>query len=531
MIKIGLKNFGQFRSLNGLELSKINYFVGPNNSGKSTLSKALILFFSYLNPFNNSHTPYKFYLDRYNTKTSSLNYGLLKNIFAEDDFISFDFEIGHYKVSTKITAPSDTRTTLDVIKYSVEDLKNQILYSYSDSLVRIRKKSTLMSEVVGDILSKGMKEELSKMNKLLKSNPDRKDKAHFELIDARNRLRSRIEELSQKETAKEYELSVLFDLFYEPLNKASLHSLINDFVESYEKIYFDYRENHKDLEIDTYQEDDDYENVARESAKNSIDDFSPLYLTAFYECRNEIKSNNLVMTGIEYTFRHIQSFLPKHSVIYTLNDSENSLSSAIHTFYQNYLNDVLIVKFVNKWLKIFGIGDELEIRSIDGAAYLCNVIQENSKISLGRKGSGTIQLVNLILNVINYIPSKSQHGINMIILEEPEINLHPAFQSKITDFLYDCHMSFDLHFIIETHSEYMIRRSQIVAIENDHLGELGDNPFSVTYFTGKDEGPFYQLNYTTDGTFDQDFGTGFLDEASAMTLKILRHKRNMRRDD
>ena len=45
---VGFKNFRRFENFPMLEFGKITYMVGRNNSGKSTMVKALLLVMDYL---------------------------------------------------------------------------------------------------------------------------------------------------------------------------------------------------------------------------------------------------------------------------------------------------------------------------------------------------------------------------------------------------------------------------------------------------------------------------------------------------
>jgi hypothetical protein len=76
--------------------------------------------------------------------------------------------------------------------------------------------------------------------------------------------------------------------------------------------------------------------------------------------------------------------------------------------------------------------------------------------------------------------------------------------------------------VIETHSEYLIRKSQLLGLEKQYFGNqtLNTNPFKVFYFT-LDDGP-YEMKYTAQGRFDRDFNEGFYDEASRINLKAIK---------
>jgi predicted ATPase len=52
----------------------------------------------------------------------------------------------------------------------------------------------------------------------------------------------------------------------------------------------------------------------------------------------------------------------------------------------------------------------------------------------------------------------------VLLIEEPESNLHPALQSKLAVFFVELANKYNKQIIIETHSEYIIRKIQYVVI-------------------------------------------------------------------
>ena len=60
---------------------------------------------------------------------------------------------------------------------------------------------------------------------------------------------------------------------------------------------------------------------------------------------------------------------------------------------------------------------------------------------------------------------------SIIVIEEPETNLHPALQSKLADLFIECYEKYDIQFIIETHSEYLIRKLQYLIAKKDFKAE------------------------------------------------------------
>ena len=51
-----------------------------------------------------------------------------------------------------------------------------------------------------------------------------------------------------------------------------------------------------------------------------------------------------------------------------------------------------------------------------------------------------------------------------MLLEEPEANLHPAFQSKLADLFSEVAVDYEQQLIVETHSEYMVRKFQYLVV-------------------------------------------------------------------
>ena len=113
-----------------------------------------------------------------------------------------------------------------------------------------------------------------------------------------------------------------------------------------------------------------------------------------------------------------------------------------------------------------------------------------------------------------------------IIVEEPEQNLHPQLQSKLTDLFVYLNKEYGFKFIIETHSEYLVRRAQVVVGDQEYKSqkELNENnPFMIYYFPSNTRP--YEMIFTPSGLFENDFDHGFFDEATRHQLKLLQNRR------
>lgn len=209
--------------------------------------------------------------------------------------------------------------------------------------------------------------------------------------------------------------------------------------------------------------------------------------------------------------------------------------------------------FINKWIKDFKIGDSISIDADPeglGVYLRLHSSPEDKKGSLlAEQGYGITQLFVILLRIEIAIMKSKREIINndpydmgcpshhwkydsdlpkvelsesTIAIEEPEVHLHPNFQSMLADVFFDAYFNYNVHFIIETHSEYLIRRSQVI-VSNMHYesnSEVEEKCPFITIYVPKNGLP-YSLGYRKDGKFKEEFGTGFFDEASNLAFDIL----------
>ncbi|MEA1987138.1 MAG: DUF3696 domain-containing protein, partial [Candidatus Marinimicrobia bacterium] len=183
--------------------------------------------------------------------------------------------------------------------------------------------------------------------------------------------------------------------------------------------------------------------------------------------------------------------------------------------------------FANRWLKEFDLGDKIRKLSYKNTFYEFQIRKNNKWFDIIDNGSGVIQLIPIILNISSQKLKKgfgSPHFHKTIIIEEPEINLHPKFQSKLADFFVDAIKNFDISIILETHSEYLIRKLQYLTAKK----EIKPADTIIHYFHHPDKIPkgeeqFKQINILEDGSLSKDFGPGFFDEADNLAMELFKY--------
>jgi predicted ATPase len=176
-----------------------------------------------------------------------------------------------------------------------------------------------------------------------------------------------------------------------------------------------------------------------------------------------------------------------------------------------FLNIETQKEFINKWLKEFKIGEKLEFGYDENKGVYFITLDNRSLLDFGY---GITQIVSAII-LLGLLVQSSKNKEKTVIFEEPESNLHPNFQSLFIEMIVDVQKNYGLNFIIETHSEYMIRKLQYLTAKK----EIKPEDSVIYYFNHPNEvakgaEQVKEINILEDGSLSSNFGTGFFDEST-----------------
>jgi len=110
------------------------------------------------------------------------------------------------------------------------------------------------------------------------------------------------------------------------------------------------------------------------------------------------------------------------------------------------------------WLKKLGLIHEFKIEEIGSGANLYRAVAKRDAKSptalLTDVGFGVSQILPALV-LLYYVPEGST-----VLMEQPEIHLHPSVQSGLADVIIQAAQTRKLQVIVESHSEHLLRRLQ-----------------------------------------------------------------------
>lgn len=122
-------------------------------------------------------------------------------------------------------------------------------------------------------------------------------------------------------------------------------------------------------------------------------------------------------------------------------------------------------EYVAKWLQRLGLIAEFRVEAVAEGSQIFQVQVRRraggAQSLITDVGFGVSQILPVIV-LCFYVPEGST-----VILEQPEIHLHPSVQADLADVLIDAHKKRGVQIIVESHSEHLLRRLQRRIAEQD----------------------------------------------------------------
>ncbi len=529
MDKITIQNFRKIKETWELNLAPITFLTGTNNSGKSSVMKALMLLDGFGNSknhfvlnFNQKHSRnhkidcFSNAINRQNLKEKlfyihfsieNKNYTINYTFYPSEDKDNI-FEKGKLKHIKFIN--KDDNTVFSIKNLATDDYQLTIDNSFINGKYQDDDTFKAIEEVEVFIkykieIENDLKKNESILKELDETSVDRIYQLNIvnALKDKLKVINKQIKKIDTKKAKDVLQFNPTFNL-KEFEGEESLDRIVRRVLNKY------FRDNEKKIGL-----------------TNSNKEMFRISMLA----DNIVDSLNLNIS-------HLTPNRNTQTRLYVNDSGNNDIYDIIKSLSENPIRkkskaDV----FIKHWMsnKFFDIGEDYNIKPIEGLASKIEIKENGDWINLVDKGFGAGQIFTILLRIANVINEenhmKDQRSARrfrrttpLILIEEPEANLHPAFQSLLAALFLETWKEFGIQFIVETHSEYIIRKSQILFYEYANPPEslfpamrMQHNPFAVYYFDK--EGP-YEMKYRSDGRFTTEFGTGFFDVNSNLIFDL-----------
>ena len=591
LINIGVKNFRVFKNYKSFELKPITLLTGPNNSGKSSLLKAIMLLKDTFSNYPNSY-----FKERINYETPEFYYDYSEpiehNIPIELDLKnSSRHNLGEF--STIITKGKNKKLSF-TLPFLIPELSSKKTYA----LNLVYRKEKLRNIIDGFTIKDGSTN-LLKISYLEKNNKNTKIRVQLnskKLLEYFNEGKINLVDRTEDNIdiidficslgieGSIYDNSDIFrnygyyyfpEVLKEPIDKAHIFTIsdhnknklnANMLVHFYEKENIFLR-NKNEIVFDWEYDGNKLPSIASmlinffEFEMLKIDLKTTIPITKYTELGlviiglldralsfnlknyHELFKNCMVFQNMDLRYDHpvdnkSDLFFLIQKIV-ELEDTARDTNSEERLFMEPY-------SFMHDMLKKIGIPGHLIINNIKGYGYEIAFKTKEGQIPLKNCGYGIIKIVTLILDITaiafnnktndviskgfsQTIPKTVDYDPSILILEEPESNIHPKLQSVLAEIILIAASKFNIQFIIETHSEYIVRKFQyLVAYKKNGFknGHINIYYFEDSFEHNAGEDFVFELGMRPDGILKRDFGPGFFDESLRLTAELLKLQNN-----
>jgi predicted ATP-dependent endonuclease of OLD family len=540
MEKLTIENFRSIKDKITIDLTKINILTGPNNSGKSNILKLLVLISDYLNSDNHFILSFNG-ISSGKHKIGSFQNAINWNNWKSKKTLKFSYERDIYIISFEFVPNVDSKNSKGVTEIQTGKLfRFEFVNKINNSRISIQNKSEFEYEIYADssIIS----------DLWLGKDFDKNDN------DTKSRLEANESFYMKKIEDLFFQAKDLYknnEEFWKKLDSIAFHSR---FLESIRYKLGEYRTG-KDKNPGTnpvciiYNSVRDIDKGPRTISfivKNTLQEY-------FRKIATDISKDEKISVNNElaHLYRKLDAFIkiplmhmnPDRSNqvrIHLNSENTTEISRIISSFNSKpFKKDGPANIFLIKWMKNLKIGDNYRFRSLEGIATAVEIKDRQGWHNIVDKGFGAGQIFSLLIRIAEYVEKTGPKTGNyykeapsfplVVAIEEPEANLHPKFQSYLADIFFDAVKIANLQFLIETHSEYFIRRFQFLVADSSF--ELDNTDVKIFYFNdpyllANATDLIYDLEIRPDGMLKKDFGPGFFDESTRLTIDLLKSQKN-----
>ncbi|MGG1140364.1 DUF3696 domain-containing protein [Bacillus mycoides] len=188
---------------------------------------------------------------------------------------------------------------------------------------------------------------------------------------------------------------------------------------------------------------------------------------------------------------------------------------------------------VSKWFAE-STGYNIKIEEIENSnLFKIVVAEENKSVShnIIDAGYGFAQVLPIVTQIYyeNNVDDEIKRNLSrfgnkkIFVIEQPELHLHPAAQSSLADlFVEKIQKSKDAKFFIETHSEHLIRKLQVLIADPNN--KITPDDVAIYYIDKKEGGSSFirRMEISPSGQFLEKWPSGFFDKSFELSRDLLK---------
>jgi predicted ATP-dependent endonuclease of OLD family len=485
-MKIKFKNFALFDDSNTFELSPLTFLIGGNNCGKSTFIKGLE---AIGNGVLDDSSKIKMGKKDFTSLTE-----VFKGLYRKQSFERSSYEEGYtyYERSFNFVNSQD-KDILKVSYFEGEKAKENVVFYVNRFLELLDESGYKIIDEEVSIFLKGYSE--------IKKNIKIKDDSQTRDVFEPNHEIANLERWF-------FEVGVLQLFEFECFEEHFKNKIINLFIECFKPFTFWSVIKSENNEIRYWNNSRKLLNI--DSIKNS--DLS--------EPKDIYNYNDFIIKNLTF---------PSYIT------SDNVYDTEFRDFWMKRFfgneNPLSIEKFKDIFFEV-KLNNRLLTEQGSGITKILQYILYFSTLTSEVGHGFSILSQNLYKSenerqefLLNFRKSESINRKNIIYIEEPEVNLHPNFQIILAEMIFELSINSLYYFVIETHSEYIIRKLQLLIAKNKNTPT--DLISILNFGSDTNLGKVKTIHIDRNGSLSESFYPGFFDLSQDLQYQLMLANRSI----
>lgn len=178
-----------------------------------------------------------------------------------------------------------------------------------------------------------------------------------------------------------------------------------------------------------------------------------------------------------------------------------------------------LIEGISDWFEYTGIAQGLSVVSLTPRHFeICLISNDGSQHNICDVGFGCSQVLPVLTSGLNLFPPEgSGPSRKILIVQEPEIHLHPNAQAAMGSFFVSL-IQQPGQIFVETHSDNLILRiARHVA-----LGDIEPSDVAIFYVSENADERVTEISLSPTGAFEPEFPEGFFPQRQSESLMLAR---------